>query len=161
MSLQEETMLWKYIDGDCSVQERRAIEAMLEEDPALANSLAMLQQIHHGMQLMDLEKPSLRFTQNVLEQLPEFVHRIEFKPLIQPVYMYVLTGILILGTLLTALRLSGNPGAYEPAWSSTLEQQNSALTEFLAQGSIQYLVVFLISIVVLLVVDKLLYRVFR
>ena len=103
----------------------------------------------------------MRFSQNVVELLPEFVHRIEFKPLIQPIYLYILTAIFFFGTILTAIRLGSSPHQYDTAWAATLEQQNETITQFASQSGVQYLIILLSSLAILLIVDKWLYRVFR
>lgn len=56
MSIREESLLWQLIDGDCTPEERRQIEQMLSNDPALAREYEKMKQLHQG--LIDLHRPS-------------------------------------------------------------------------------------------------------
>lgn len=65
----EET-LWSYIDGALQDNEAPAIEQLILENAAWKARYAELMEIHQIMQdNADLEKPSMRFTQNVMEEI--------------------------------------------------------------------------------------------
>lgn len=70
MSVMEETLLWKYIDGDCSPEELALVEKMLAEDQGLRQHFERMQALHGDLLNMDLEQPSMRFTTNIMDQLP-------------------------------------------------------------------------------------------
>jgi hypothetical protein len=64
-----EERLWSYIDGHSTAEERSVIERLLETDAAWKaqyQELLTIQQALHGS---ELEMPSMRFTQNVMDQI--------------------------------------------------------------------------------------------
>ncbi len=70
MSVMEETLLWKYIDGDCTPAELALVEKMLAEEERIRKHFATMQLLHGDLLHLEMEEPSMRFTANVMEQLP-------------------------------------------------------------------------------------------
>ncbi|MEO1713221.1 MAG: hypothetical protein AAFU60_07795 [Bacteroidota bacterium] len=70
MSVMEETLLWKYIDGDCTPEELALVEKMLAEEERIRQHFANMQLLHGDLLNLEMEQPSMRFTANVMEQLP-------------------------------------------------------------------------------------------
>lgn len=65
----EET-LWNYIDGSVNESEQEFVEELLRTNSEWRKKYAELMEMHQVMQDdMDLEQPSLRFTQNVMEEI--------------------------------------------------------------------------------------------
>jgi hypothetical protein len=65
----EET-LWNYIDGSVNESEQEFVEELLRTNSAWRQKYAELMEMHQVMQDdIDLEQPSLRFTQNVMEEI--------------------------------------------------------------------------------------------
>jgi hypothetical protein len=65
----EET-LWNYIDGTMSEQELDFVEELIRTNQEWRLKYAELMDIHQLMQdNADLEQPSMRFTQNVMEEI--------------------------------------------------------------------------------------------
>ncbi|MBL7697679.1 MAG: hypothetical protein JNK79_05955 [Chitinophagaceae bacterium] len=65
-----EEKLWSYIDGSLEKKELDTVEELLRSNNEWKNKYAELMEVHQLMKNnMDLEHPSLRFTQNVMEEI--------------------------------------------------------------------------------------------
>ena len=65
-----EEKLWNYIDGMMDQKEQSFIEELLQNNHEWKNKYAELMEVHQLMQdNIDLDQPSLRFTQNVMEEI--------------------------------------------------------------------------------------------
>lgn len=65
-----EEQLWNYIDGVCSEQEKTFIDQLLETNQQWREKYKELLDVHQLMQgSIELDEPSLRFTQNVMEEI--------------------------------------------------------------------------------------------
>ena len=65
----EET-LWNYIDGTMSPEEYSFVENLVQTNAEWRRKHAELLEVHHLMQNhIELEEPSMRFTQNVMEEI--------------------------------------------------------------------------------------------
>lgn len=65
-----EEKLWDYIDGTMEKSEQTFIEQLLQSNQEWKTKYAELMEVHQLMQdNVDLEHPSLRFTQNVMEEI--------------------------------------------------------------------------------------------
>jgi len=74
MSMQQniENRLWDYIDGTSSVDEKSAIEKLLESNLEWKNKYRELLEVHGLMKSAELEHPSMRFTKNVMEEIAKY-----------------------------------------------------------------------------------------
>jgi uncharacterized membrane protein YidH (DUF202 family) len=67
-----ETRLWDYIDGLSSGQERSFVAKLIEENQEWNNKYHELLDVHQLMQQnIELDEPSMRFTQNVMEGIAQ------------------------------------------------------------------------------------------
>ena len=64
--------LWEYIDGSGSVEEKSAIEKMIETNKQWKEKYHELLEVHQLVQSSTLEEPSLRFTKNVMEEIAKY-----------------------------------------------------------------------------------------
>jgi hypothetical protein len=65
----EET-LWNYIDGSMNAEELSFVEKLVQTDAAWKTKYAELMDVHTLMKdNIELDQPSLRFTQNVMEEI--------------------------------------------------------------------------------------------
>lgn len=65
-----EEKLWNYIDGTMENSEKDFVEQLLQNNQEWKSKYAELMEVHQLMQdSIDLEHPSLRFTQNVMEEI--------------------------------------------------------------------------------------------
>jgi hypothetical protein len=71
MNQQENTeqQLWSYIDGIATQDERYSIERLLESNLEWKNKYQELLELHQMMRSSEMERPSMRFTKNVMEEI--------------------------------------------------------------------------------------------
>ena len=64
-----EERLWDYIDGMCSLEEKSAIEQLLQSNAEWKAKYHELLEVNKLIQSSELEAPSMRFTKNVMEEI--------------------------------------------------------------------------------------------
>ena len=64
--------LWEYIDGQSSIDEKLAIEKLIETNKQWKETYNKLLEINQLAQSSALEEPSLRFTKNVMEEIAKY-----------------------------------------------------------------------------------------
>jgi len=62
-----EERLWNYIDGACSDDERKAIDMLIEQDPAYRSKFEELLGFDQQLSKIEMEEPSMGFTYKVME----------------------------------------------------------------------------------------------
>ena len=63
-----EIQLWEYIDGSCNSNDKQRIAVLIEQDPVWKVKYAELAAFNAGISnSLELEQPSMRFTQNVMD----------------------------------------------------------------------------------------------
>ena len=63
-----EMQLWEYLDGTCSIDDMPRISILIERDPLWKAKYAELSALHNSISnSLELEQPSMRFTQNVMD----------------------------------------------------------------------------------------------
>lgn len=67
-----EERLWDYIDGLSSVNEKSAIEKLIESNLEWKNKYHELLEAHLLMQSTELDEPSMRFSKNVMEEIAKY-----------------------------------------------------------------------------------------
>lgn len=68
-----ENRLWDYIDGACSEEEKTFIEQLLATSQEWRQKYKELLEVHQLMSnSLELDEPSLRFTQNVMEEIGKY-----------------------------------------------------------------------------------------
>ncbi len=90
-----EERLWDYIDGNANASEKAEISRLLYTDPewkAKYDELVELQQLIHSS---ELEQPSMRFTQNVMEEISKLYIAPATKTYINKKIIYGIGGFFI------------------------------------------------------------------
>ena len=64
--------LWEFIDGQSSMEEKSAIENLIETSKQWKEKYHELLELHQLVQSSTLEEPSLRFTKNVMEEIAKY-----------------------------------------------------------------------------------------
>jgi hypothetical protein len=65
--------LWEYIDGNSDETEKKFIDELLRSNLEWRDKYAELLEVHQLMQShLELEEPSMRFTQNVMEDIAKY-----------------------------------------------------------------------------------------
>ncbi len=68
-----EERLWEYIDGASGAEEKLFIEQLIATQTEWRTKYAELLEVHHLMQQhLELDEPSMRFTQNVMEEIGKY-----------------------------------------------------------------------------------------
>ncbi len=68
-----EDRLWDYIDGSCSTEEKNFIENLVATQEEWRMKYHELMEVHQLMQgSLELDEPSLRFSQNVMEEIARY-----------------------------------------------------------------------------------------
>ncbi|MBC7826935.1 MAG: hypothetical protein H7122_04255 [Chitinophagaceae bacterium] len=68
-----EERLWDYIDGNCNEKEKSFIQQLIETNLEWKARYKELFEVHELMQNnLELEEPSLRFRQNVMEEIAKY-----------------------------------------------------------------------------------------
>ena len=64
--------LWEFIDGQSSMEEKSAIENLIETSKQWKEKNHELLEVHQLVQSSTLQEPSLRFTKNVMEEIAKY-----------------------------------------------------------------------------------------
>jgi len=64
--------LWEYIDGQSSIEERSAIDKLIQTNKEWKDKYHELFELHQLVKSSALEEPSLRFTKNVMEEIAKY-----------------------------------------------------------------------------------------
>ena len=64
--------LWEFIDGQSSMEEKSAIENLIETSKQWKEKYHELLEVHQLVQSSTLQEPSLRFTKNVMEEIAKY-----------------------------------------------------------------------------------------
>lgn len=67
-----EERLWDYIDGTCNEEEKTFIEQLIATNLEWKAKYKELLDVHQLMGDLELEQPSMRFTQNVMEEIGKY-----------------------------------------------------------------------------------------
>jgi len=125
-----EDRLWDFIDGTCTADEKVAMEQLIAADGIVKNLYEQLLVVHEGLKKRELDEPSMRFTQNVmdhisLEPAPKLLQtRVDKKiiRLIGAFFILSLTSLFVFALTQINLR-SGSDFSFslpQPDWSKYL-----------------------------------------
>jgi hypothetical protein len=68
-----EDRLWDYIDGSCSENEKPVIQQLIDTNLEWKAKYSELLEVHQLMETgLELDEPSLRFRQNVMEEIAKY-----------------------------------------------------------------------------------------
>ena len=101
-----EERLWEYIDGISNEAERLDIEVMLKTVPEWKLKYDELSQLHQMIHSTELESPSMRFTQNVMEEITKYYVAPATRTYLNKKIIYGIGGffiVMILGLLVYSL----------------------------------------------------------
>ena len=65
----DEQLIWMLIDGELSAEQKKQVEDLIENEPAWKACYNSLSQLDSLMATVDTEQPSMRFTQNVMDEI--------------------------------------------------------------------------------------------
>ncbi len=158
MNTQE--LMWNYAEGKCSPAEMAALEKLLSDDPTQQMELDQILRLQAELLSLQPDAPSMRFTRNVLDALPDIYPSEATDPLINPVWKKVFW--LALAAMIAAVvlwpRSSHSSGS---RLSSAVDQAVGSLhqlTGLVPDTVMQYFVLTLLSAGLLMLMDKIFLR---
>jgi hypothetical protein len=107
-----EEKLWNYIDGNCSPDEQKAIQALIAGDEIYRIKYQELLKLNTEFSAMELDEPSMAFTFNVIEAIRTEQAQQPLKAAINKriiwgiAIFFMLTIVILLGFVLSNIRLS-------------------------------------------------------
>jgi hypothetical protein len=131
MSVHEEALLWKFIDGECTPEEASLVDQLLQNSPYLQSQFHLMLAMHQQFLKMDKDEFSSPPPSGESEDsFPLLYQKAEFSPMCRPVILMALVGALGLGTLyLNWVQLMGSitsagpkvvqVAEYNQAWTSS------------------------------------------
>lgn len=150
-------LLWKYAEGTCQAAEKAEIEKLLASDPSLREELEMIQQIHRVLDKMEPEQPSMRFSKNVMEALPDIYSQPAPEPLVSFFWKKIFWGAVVAGVagvfFLPALNVGSS---FSLPFTDALSRFLQSATGQLPATAVTSFVLVLFSVAALTGVDKLL-----
>jgi len=72
MDQEMDKLIWDFIDGRCSPEEKELVSQRLVRDQLWENRYSQLLSIDEMLKKDELEMPSLRFTKNVMEEIAKY-----------------------------------------------------------------------------------------
>ncbi|NRB52233.1 MAG: hypothetical protein HRU41_31455 [Saprospiraceae bacterium] len=100
--MEENDLIWRFIDGDCDEAETKALLQRIEDDPEFKQAVEERRQLDEAFGSLELEQPSMRFTTNVMEHLPMLYQQLPTQHLLGPAWVKAFwSGLtfLMLGTI--------------------------------------------------------------
>lgn len=85
-----EDLIWNYLDNTCSNEEKLQVEQLLNSDVVFRNKFNEIKALHQSLFTADLDEPSMRFTQNVMDSINT---QVPVKPLSTVVDKRIINGI--------------------------------------------------------------------
>ncbi len=93
MKAQDKEHIWQQLDGEPTDPERAQPPRRATEPDT---EWTTRQVLHHSLQKMEAEQPSMRFVMNVMDRLPQLYKKMTVQPLVHPrwvrAFLYMLTG---------------------------------------------------------------------
>ena len=114
-----EQIIWNYLDGHVSVEEKKLIEQLLKSDAEFLSLFEEIKSIHLQISTLELDEPSMSFGRNLMEKIqlehsPVPQKSLLGKWLINTISLFFLAAILcVLGILFFKIEWSQSP---ETAW---------------------------------------------
>ena len=105
MENEQSILIWKYLDGECTSQEKEQVQHLLAQDTAFAEELELAKSLQETLQGMEPEQPSMRFSANVTEKLPALYRPIHTSAELLPKGLVRIFGSLVGSTAFICLGL--------------------------------------------------------
>lgn len=156
--MEQDELIWKYIDGHCDATEKAAFEQRLATDLSFKKAFEERQVLDQGFQTLTLEEPSMRFTTNVMENLPVLYQKLPARQLLGPTWIkafwtslsFLMVSALGLGFL--GPDTTSSSGTYRDEITQGLIELPQVL--FLPYKSALILLAISSSIIILMMLDK-------
>ena len=101
-----EDKIWDYIDGLCSLEEQETISQLIANNQVYSNKYAELIELQKSLNMIDLEEPTMAFTNKVMDKIAIQTQPLSLKVRIDKRIIYGISAIfafLLLGCLVILL----------------------------------------------------------
>jgi len=152
-------ILWKYAAGKCSPEEKAKTETYLADHPAIQVELDAMIEVESLLSDMEATSPSLRFSENVMSNLPDVYAIEEMEPLVKPIWAKIF--LAAIGTFFLAIFLiPKNPGAETPdlPYLDHFMQLINSEISLLPAPTVQLSVLIALSLATLVILDNFILR---
>jgi hypothetical protein len=149
-----EQIIWNYLDGHVSVEEKKLIEQLLKSDAEFLSLFEEIKAIHLQISALDLDEPSMSFGRNLMEKIQLEHSPVAQKSLLGKWFIYAIA-LFFLSAILCVLGIL----FFKVEWSQSSESDwfEFTIPQFsLASSSYSFLInlfVFVDIIVVLYFFD--------
>ncbi len=120
-----EEKIWAYIDGTCSLEEQEIISNLIKSDPIYKDKYKELVIFHTDMLALDMDEPSMAFTNKVMEKISLQSKPLSARARIDKRIIYTISavfGMMLLACLVFILK--------EVNWSSTSDWSGGLTINF-------------------------------
>jgi hypothetical protein len=100
-----EQQVWEYLDGTCSMQERKNLAQLIDSDPVYRAAYNELKSLQEDLSKLDLDEPSMGFTRDVMTKVAALPVPGSIKSLVDKRIIYGIAAIFLV-SLITLLALS-------------------------------------------------------
>lgn len=152
----DEEILWQYIDNQLDTKQSKKVQQLINQSLEWQNAHQEALQLQQELQAIELEIPSLRFSQNIMDKLPADYRTVQGKSLVTRPWLKRLTlGIFLVISagiaVITQFAKATTSSSFLEQWISQSAQQSV----FLVFGLVAF------AVVILAVFDRFLERRFK
>lgn len=156
--MNQEDLIWKYLDEACDAKEKATVEQQLATDPAFRKAFEERKRLSFALQSLEPEQPALRFTANVMESLPLLYQSLPAKQLLGPNWIKIFWGSISM-LLISALGVgifSPDPGISPSSFNNEIGKTITDITQqvFIYYKSALILLVLSSSYILLMMLDR-------
>jgi hypothetical protein len=143
-----EQQIWDYLDGNCSLEERKMIAHLIIIDPVYQSLYAELKAVHELIGTMELDEPSMSFTRNVMDKVVALPTTSSAPPLIDKRIIYGIAGFFLL-SILALLAVVFTQIDWTKPVTEVLPEYNVPKLDFTSDLNRTYLQIFFFADVIL------------
>lgn len=150
-------ILWKYAEGKCDLAEVKFVEQLLADEPSLQSDLDKILEVQSVLVKLEADSPSMRFSKNILEALPDIYPSEATEPLVSSFWKKLFIGGIASVACLPFLVPDSEPSSPGGLVSPYVEQFNNGIATTLSQVpnvTMLYFILTLFSLAFLLLMDK-------
>ena len=143
-----EQQIWDYLDGNCSLEERKKIGELIIIDPVYQALYAELKGLHEEIGTMELDEPSMGFTRNVMDKVAALPVTSSARSLIDKRIIYGIAGFFLL-SIVALLAMVFTQIDWTKPVSEVLPEYNAPKLDFSSYVNGPYLQIFFFADVIL------------
>lgn len=153
MNAQE--LLWKYAENACDAAEMEVVRKLLAEQPSMQEELEMITRLQAALKGMEAEQPSMRFTKNVMEALPEIYTQTSVEPLVPLLWKKIFWSTVVIAfTLILLLPSHGTNSGFSIPFLDEIERSIYSLAGGMTGAGMTSFVLVFLTIATLMWADR-------